>query len=157
MSFIKKISFPTAHSILLIIAGLVAILTWLVPAGQYDRLSYNKETNSFHCNHLGNDKIVVANQNTLDSLNIEIPIEKFTNGDIWKPISIPGTYHKLDPSPQGIIAFIKSPLKGIMGVSDIVLLILIIGGLIGIVNATGAFEAGNGTFNHFSIPINPVI
>ena len=142
MAFNKKISFPTAHSILLIIAGLVAILTWLVPAGQYDRLSYNKETNSFHCNHLGNDKIVVANQNTLDSLNIEIPIEKFTNGDIWKPISIPGTYHKLDPSPQGIIAFIKSPLKGIMGVSDIILLVLIIGGLIGIVNATGAFEAG---------------
>ena len=100
MAFNKKISFPTAHSILLIIAGLVAILTWLIPAGQYDRLSYNKETNSFHCNHLGNDKIVVANQNTLDSLNIEIPIEKFTNGDIWKPISIPGTYHKLDPSPQ---------------------------------------------------------
>ena len=92
MAFNKKISFPTAHSILLIIAGLVAILTWLVPAGQYDRLSYNKEAKTFSSTHLNQVKILNANQKTLDSLNIDIPIEKFTNGDIWKPISIPGTY-----------------------------------------------------------------
>lgn len=31
----KNIKFPSAQTILLIIAGLVTLLTWLVPAGKY--------------------------------------------------------------------------------------------------------------------------
>jgi len=138
----KKIKFPTAQTVLLIIAGLVALLTWMIPAGQYDRLSYNKEANTFTRTHLKEIETLVANQETLDVLQVKIPLEKFTNGDIWKPISIPNTYEQLEPRPQGIKEFIQSPLKGITEVSDIILLVLIIGGLIGIVNSTGAFEAG---------------
>ena len=131
----NKSKFPTAQTVLLIIAGLVALLTWFVPAGQYDRLSYDKETQTFTISHLKETVTLEATQETLNKL-------EFTTGDIWKPISIPGTYQKLKPRPQGLLAFIKSPLKGILEVSDIILLVLIIGGLIGIVNSTGAFEAG---------------
>ena len=138
----NKSKFPTAQTVLLIIAGLVALLTWFVPAGQYDRLSYNKETETFTRTHLTETITLVASQKTLNDLKVKIPLEKFTNGDLWKPISIPGTYLKLEPRPQGLLAFIKSPLLGILAVSDIILLVLIIGGLIGIVNSTGAFEAG---------------
>jgi uncharacterized ion transporter superfamily protein YfcC len=138
----NKSKFPTAQTVLLIIAGLVALLTWFLPAGQYDRLSYNKEAETFTRTHLKETTKLEATQKTLDELDVKIPLEKFTNGDIWKPISIPGTYQKLEPRPQGIVDYIKSPLKGIIGVSDIILLVLIIGGLIGIVNSTGAFEAG---------------
>jgi len=138
----KKIIFPTPQTILLIIAGLVAILTWMIPAGQYDRLSYDKVENTFERTHLKEKVTLEATQKTLDDLQVKIPLEKFTSGDIWKPISIPNTYQKLEPRPQGIKEYIQSPLKGITEVSDIILLILIIGGLIGIVNATGAFEAG---------------
>ena len=46
----NKSKFPTAQTVLLIIAGLVALLTWFVPAGQYDRLSYDKETQTFKRN-----------------------------------------------------------------------------------------------------------
>lgn len=35
-----------------------------------------------------------------------------------------------------------SPLKGIIAVADIIILVLFIGGLVAIVNFTGAFEAG---------------
>src|SRR5690606_25911155 len=70
------------------------------------------------------------------------PIEKFTNGDIWKPISIPNTYHKVVNQPQGVMEFIKSPIKGIMEATDIIFLVLFIGGIIGIMNITGAFESG---------------
>jgi len=138
----KKKKFPTAQTVLLIIAGFVAILTWLIPAGQYDRLSYDKAENTFTRTHLEEKETLQASQKTLDDLLIKIPLEKFTSGDIWKPISIPNTYQKLEPKPQGIKEYIQSPLKGITEVSDIILLVLIIGGLIGIVNATGAFEAG---------------
>ncbi|MFD1161903.1 YfcC family protein [Hwangdonia seohaensis] len=138
----KKIKFPTAQTILLIIAGLVAILTWLVPSGKYDSLAYNKTENTFTKTSLNKTVELAATQETLNALEIKIPLEKFTNGDIWKPISIPNTYKEVEASPQGFVEFIKSPIKGIIEGADIIFLVLIIGGLIGIINFTGAFDAG---------------
>ena len=138
----KKIKFPTAQTILIIIAGLVAILTWFIPSGKFDSLAFNKAENTFTRTSIDNTKILPATQSTLDALQIKIPLEKFTNGDIWKPISIPNTYHKVESKPQGIIAFIQSPIKGIIEAADIIFLVLFIGGLIGIMNYTGAFDAG---------------
>lgn len=138
----KKIKFPTAQTILIIIAGLVALLTWVIPSGKFDSLAYNKTENTFTRTHLETTETLKASQETLDALHIKIPIEKFTNGDIWKPISIPNTYHKVEEKPQGVIAFIQSPIKGIIAGADIIFLVLFIGGLIGIMNFTGAFDAG---------------
>ncbi len=87
-------------------------------------------------------KKIPATQESLDGLQIKIPIEKFTNGNIWKPISIPKTYKQVDAKPQGLAAFIQSPIKGVIAAADIIFLVLIIGGLIGIMNLTGAFDAG---------------
>lgn len=142
MSHLKNLKFPTAQTILLLIAGMVALLTWLVPAGKYNTLSYDKSEHVFIKTTPEGTSSLSASQNTLDSLQIKIPLEKFTNGDIWKPISIPNTYKTLEAKPQGILAFIKSPIKGIIEAADIIFLVLIIGGLIGIMNCTGAFDAG---------------
>ncbi|WP_338733905.1 YfcC family protein [Mangrovimonas cancribranchiae] len=139
----KKIKFPTAQTILLIIAAFAALLTWLIPAGKYDTLQYNKNSQSFVIQQSNADaKNLPASSETLEKLNIKIPLEKFTNGDIWKPISVPGTYRELEATPQGLAAFLKSPIKGVIEAADIIFLVLIIGGLIGIMNTTGAFEAG---------------
>ncbi|MFT5165611.1 MAG: putative ion transporter superfamily protein YfcC [Saprospiraceae bacterium] len=140
----KKFRFPTAHSVLLIIAALVAIMTWLVPSGQFDRLAYDKDKAQFIQKGEGEDKVFPATQQSLDQLGVKIPLEKFTNGDIWKPVGIPGTYHSLPAKPQGFIAFLQSPLKGIMEAIDVILFVLIIGGFIGVVHHTGAFDAGVG-------------
>ncbi len=138
----KKFQFPTAHTVLLIIAGLVALMTWVVPAGQFDRLGYDKDKNEFTQTGEGEDKTFPGTQETLNQLGVNIPLEKFTSGDIWKPVGIPGTYHELEPKPQGFAAFLHSPLKGIMGAIDVILFVLIIGGFIGVVHFTGAFDAG---------------
>ena len=138
----KKLKFPTAQTILLIIAGLVTLLTWFVPAGKYDTLIYNSSKNTLNIKSLEESTFLPATQKSLDNLNIKIPIEKFTSGDIYKPISIPNTYKKLEAKPQGLIDFFKSPIRGIIGAADIIFLVLIIGGLIGIMNSTGAFDAG---------------
>ena len=138
----KKIKFPSALTVLILIAGFVAMLTWLVPSGQYDRLSYNKDENTFSRISQGKTTTLPANEKTLADLEIKIPLEKFTSGAIYKPISIPKTYTKLASNPQGIKSFILSPLKGIIQVADIIILVLFIGGLVAIVNSTGAFEAG---------------
>lgn len=138
----KKIKFPSAQTVILIIAAFVTLLTWLIPSGQYDRLSYNKDDNSFIRTSLENSIKLEATQKTLEDLNIKIPLENFTSGAIYKPISIPNTYKKIEAKPQGFFAFIKAPLKGIIQVADIIILVLFIGGLVAIVNYTGAFEAG---------------
>ncbi|MEH6535949.1 MAG: YfcC family protein [Psychroserpens sp.] len=138
----KKLKFPTAQTILILIAGFVTLLTWLVPAGKYDSLAYNATSNTFTKTSLEESIELPATQETLDTLAIKIPIEKFTNGDIYKPIGIPNTYKELESKPQGFAALAKSPIKGIIAASDIIFLILIIGGLIGIMNLTGAFDAG---------------
>lgn len=138
----KKIKFPSAQTVLLIIAAFVALLTWLVPSGQYDRLTYNKDNNSFVKTSKENSINLEASQKTLDDLQVKIPLEKFTSGAIYKPISIPGTYKKLEAKPQGFAEFIQAPIKGIIAVADIIMLVLFIGGLVAIVNFTGAFESG---------------
>lgn len=138
----KKIKFPTAQTILLIIAGLVTLLTWIVPAGKYDTLAYNKAANTFVKTSEEKSLSLPANQETLKTLSITIPLVKFTSGDIYKPINIPNTYKKLESRPQSVADFIKSPIKGIIAAADIIFLVLIIGGLIGIINSTGSFDAG---------------
>ena len=140
----KNFQFPTAHTVLLIIAAFVALLTWIVPSGTYDRLVYDGTSKQFNYQGKDGDKTLPATQATLDDLGINIPVEKFTEGAIFRPYGVPGTYHKLEPKPQGIIAFIQSPLKGIVASIDVILFVLIIGGFIGIVNHSGAFDAGVG-------------
>ncbi len=133
--------FPTAHTVLLIIAALVAGITWFLPSGQYDRLVYDSTTNEFRIS--GElEKSMPATQESLDDIGIKIPLENFTEGDIWKPIGIPGTYHKTTSKPQGIVDFFQAPLKGIEESIDIILFVLILGGAIGVVHSTGAFDAG---------------
>jgi uncharacterized ion transporter superfamily protein YfcC len=138
----KKLKFPTAQTILILIAGFVTLLTWLIPAGKYDSLGYNTSSDTFTVKSLEVKTELPATQQTLENLHINISVEKFKNGDIYKPIGIPNTYKELESKPQGIAALIKSPVKGIIAASDIIFLILIIGGLIGIMNLTGAFDAG---------------
>ena len=138
----RKLRFPTAQTILILIAALVAVLTWFIPAGEYDSLTYDTSNNTFIKTSQGKIAQLPATQKTLDSLTIKIPIEKFTSGNIYKPISIPNTYKELNAKPQGLVALATSPIKGIIAAADIIFLILIIGGLIGIMNITGAFDAG---------------
>lgn len=138
----KKLKFPSAQTILLIIAGLVALLTFFVPAGKYDTLVYDTTSKVFIKTSQDTSEKLPATQETLEELEIIIPLEKFTNGDIYKAINIPNTYKILEAKPQGLVAFLKSPIKGIIDAADIIFLVLIIGGLIGIMNHTGAFDAG---------------
>ncbi|MBT8222680.1 MAG: YfcC family protein, partial [Eudoraea sp.] len=138
----KKIKFPTAQTLLILIAVLVSLLTWLVPAGKYDTLAFDASANTFTIASLTESSVLPATQETLENLNIEIPIEKFISGDIYRPIGIPNTYKEVEAQPQGFAALATSPIKGIIAAADIIFLILIIGGLIGIMNLTGAFDAG---------------
>ncbi|WP_282132315.1 YfcC family protein [Cellulophaga baltica] len=138
----KNLKFPTAQTILIVIALLVAVLTWFIPAGKYDSLKYNDADATFEISSALETHTLPATQESLNQLNIQIPLVKFTSGAIYKPINIPDTYKELASKPQGFSEFVQAPIKGIIEASDIIFLVLIIGGLIGIMDHTGAFDAG---------------
>ena len=139
----KKLSFPSAYTVLLIVAALVAILTWMVTPGIYDKLSYDDVSNTFSVTYAsGEMKAFPATQETLDQFDIKAQLDKFTGGDIRKPIGIPGTYTTVEPSPQGVAAFFQAPIAGMYDSIGVVFFVLVIGGFIGVVNHTGAFNSG---------------
>ena len=138
----NRISFPTAQTILIVLAAVAALLTWIIPAGNYDSLVYNKSNNTFSVISNANTTSLPANKETLYELQINIPLEKFTSGGIYKPISIPNTYKRVASKPQSFFNFIQAPIKGIIEAADVIFLVLFIGGLVGIMNLTGAFNAG---------------
>lgn len=135
MAKLKKI--PSPISVLVIVIIIAAIATWLFPAGEYQKLTYSD--NAFT---ISNGKNVPVTQHTLDSLHIRIKLEKFKNGDIRKPVAIPGTYHQLPKNRQGPLSISQAPIKGIYDTVDIIFFVLIIGGFITVFNQTGAMEKG---------------
>jgi uncharacterized ion transporter superfamily protein YfcC len=56
--------------------------------------------------------------------------------------AIPGTYHKVESSPQGIFDLLMAPLKGFISAAQIIGFCFIVGGAFGILNRTGAINAG---------------
>jgi len=147
----KKLSFPTAYTVLFLVAIFAALLTWVLPAGKFDTLAYNKDKNVFIQTLASGEKSEYpGTQETLDKFNIKAKLDKFKNGDIWKPVGIPNTYTKVTPNPQGIREIFESPMRGVYDSMQIILFVLIIGGFIGVINSTGAFDSG---IKHLSIKL----
>jgi uncharacterized ion transporter superfamily protein YfcC len=102
--------FPSAFTILFGLIILVAALTWIIPAGQYER-AFNA------------------------ALDRDVPVA--------------GTYSTAEQNPQGIFDVILAPIAGLYdpgtneaNALDVALFVIVIGGFIGVISATGAIDAG---------------
>ena len=143
MSKKKKREFPTAFTVLFIILIFAAVLTYIVPSGKFSRLTYDGTTKEFIITDQDDStKTVPATQNVLNDFHIQLELSKFEDGTIKKPIAIPGTYTRIEQHPQGLLDVIKAPVIGVMDSVDIMIFVLILGGIIGLVNKVGAFDAG---------------
>lgn len=107
---ISRFHFPSAYTILFALIIIVAALTWIIPAGQYERVAS-------------------------EALGKDIPVA--------------GTYALTTANPQGFLDVILAPIAGFYDPSsytakaiDVALFVLMIGGFIGVVTATGAIDAG---------------
>ncbi|MCF6166609.1 Arginine-ornithine antiporter ArcD [Furfurilactobacillus rossiae] len=143
-STIKKrfhIKMPGAFTILFFLTIVAVMLTWFVPAGSYAKMQYSS-------NHLqvtsptGIKSSLPATQETLNKLHVKIDIAQFKSGAISKPVSIPNTYKRLKQHPASVLSIFTSMVNGTIEAVDIMIFILVLGGLIGIVKASGSFEAG---------------
>jgi uncharacterized ion transporter superfamily protein YfcC len=102
--------FPSAFTILFGLIVLVAALTWIIPAGQYDR----------------------------------VPSEA-----LGKDVPVAGSFAATEANPQGFFDVVMAPIAGFYdpgsyaaNAIDVALFVLMIGGFLGVVTATGAINAG---------------
>ena len=102
--------FPTAYTILFALIVLVAVLTWIIPAGQYDREM---------------------------------------NEEVGREVAVPGTYQTVESNPQNLIDVLLAPIGGFYdpdsyaaNAIDVALFVLMLGGFLGVVNATGSINTG---------------
>ncbi|RQW71445.1 YfcC family protein [Halomonas sp. YLB-10] len=110
---------PTVYTLLFVITALVAVLTWVMPAGKYD---YHVE---------GSDQVIAAS----DVLDYQ--------GD-GRLLPIPGTYQVLESSPQGPLDVLVAPIQGFHKAVDVALFVLVIGGFLAVTMRSGALDAGIG-------------
>src|SRR6478735_10233531 len=136
-----KKSYPSPLTILMIVIVIAATTTWLLPAGEYSKLS-SVDNKIFRVISASGSTTLPFTQRTLDSLSIKIPLQKFIDGDIRKPVSVPGSYKPMEKTPQGFIKILEAPVQGIIDSIDIALFVLIIGGFMYVFNETGAILKG---------------
>jgi uncharacterized ion transporter superfamily protein YfcC len=141
MKIVKRKSLPNALTLIMLVIVVAAISTWILPSGQYSKLS-TENNQAFVVTSTAGTLSLPFTQHTLDSFAIKIPLQKFSNDDIRKPISVPGTYQKEKSNPQGFIAMLEAPVKGIIDSIDVALFILFIGGFMAVFNKTGAMFKG---------------
>lgn len=102
--------FPTAYTILFALIVLVAGLTWIIPAGRFDRVG---------------------------------------NEAVGREIAVAGTYKTVEANPQGVLDILMAPVAGFYdpdsyaaNAIDVALFVILLGGFLGVVNATGAIDTG---------------
>lgn len=137
----KPKSLPNALTLIMLVIVLAAISTWFLPSGQYSKLTIDGN-HSFVVTSISGTTSLPFTQHTLDSLDIKISLQKFSNGDIRKPVSVPGTYVRQKSNPQGFVAMMEAPVKGIIDSIDVALFVLFIGGFMAVFNKTGAMFKG---------------
>lgn len=138
----KGFKFPSAFTVLFIVLIFAAVLTYCIPAGLYSKLQYNEDQTFTITQANGEQKTVKATQEVLKENNIQVPLKNFEDGSIKKPIAIPGTYKRIKQAPQGPKDVLFAPILGVSDSVDIIVFVLILGGIVGLLNKTGTFNAG---------------
>ncbi|MBX9928127.1 MAG: hypothetical protein K2X99_04365 [Gemmatimonadaceae bacterium] len=94
-----RLRLPHPLVLLLGAVGVAALLTWVLPAGEYQRRE---------------------------------------DATLGRPVVVPGTYARVTASPVGPVAAVLAVPRGIVAGADVILTVLIVGGVFVMLDATGA-------------------
>ena len=130
----KKFSVPTAFTILFVITILAVIATWFIPAGAYSKLAYLPDSSEFQITEpSGEVRTIPATEEAFradpELQDMKVDVAKFLDGSITKPISVPGTYEELPQQPKGLFDVTAAMVNGTINGVDIMVFILVLGGL----------------------------
>ena len=137
----KGCHFPLAYTVLIIIQFLVFFLTYLVQKGKYDRIEYSKGYFIIH-SYGEDDRKINATKSILEEYKIKIPFENFEKGYITEPISIPGTYKKIDQEKANISYVLIYLINGLIESGNLSFFIMILGGVTSILTEMNALNSG---------------
>jgi len=101
----KRFKFPNTATLLLIVVLIMGVLTYIIPAGEFDR-EINEAT--------GREGVVA------------------------------GSFHYIEQSPVSPAKLLEAPYWGFLDVVDIIAIVFIIGGSMGVIIHSGAIHAGIG-------------
>lgn len=134
---------PGAFTILFILTIIAVLATYIVPSGSYAKLQYDPESSKLLLTDpSGKVSKKEASQKELDKIGVKIKVEEFTSGAISKPVSVPNTYKRLKQNPAKASDVTNSMVNGTIEAVDIMVFIMVLGGMIGVVRRSGAFESG---------------
>ncbi|QYX56805.1 YfcC family protein [Roseovarius sp. SCSIO 43702] len=75
--------------------------------------------------------------------------ERVMNEEVGREIAVAGTYSEVEPNPQGFVEVMLAPIAGfydpdsyVANAIDVALFVLLLGGFLGVVNATGSIDTG---------------
>lgn len=123
---IRHLRMPSAFTILFVIIGIVAALTWIIPSGQYQ----TKETED------GDSLPVAGTYKQTEKTQTNSDGNKYdVRQDIWDVIKAPiaGTVGQTEDASSG--------KQAISGGIEVMLFVLVIGGFLGVTMKTGALDA----------------
>lgn len=136
----SKFKFPTAYTVLMGLIAFIALLTWIIPAGTY-QMEYNSTVDR--------DVPIKNTYQTIEELRDTALTElkrKYPNPEALSEDERATYQEELaavpSESPQTVSDILNAPYYGFEGAIDVCLFVLFIGGFLGIVNATGAIDAG---------------
>lgn len=180
----KKLKMPSSYTILFLIIVIVALLTWIVPAGEYVEVKSYDCADGYTAMEVAEVDVCVnesdyARATHDDYLEFEAQVYAIANDEpttrqatriqyeIVKEdkITVTNEYSELeDNNGQGLWQILTSPVYGFHEAVGIALFVLVIGGFIGVVMETGALDAGIASIlrtfkgrEHFLIPILMII
>jgi uncharacterized ion transporter superfamily protein YfcC len=106
---------PNAYVLIFSLLVVAAVLTWIIPPGQFERAERAGRT------------VVVPGSYQLVQPDQPLP---------------PG--NQIRPEPQGLLDVLRAPLQGFIEAAEIIVFILVVGGAFKVLEATGAVRAGIG-------------
>ncbi len=132
----KKIKMPDSFTILFLIIIVVALLSWIVPSGEY----------TYVCD---NGVAPITNDDTTICPNSEAAAKTLTyemanGGELDSALyneDYEYEYKEVEANKQGLWQILNAPINGFYDAIDIALFVIIIGGFINVVMRTGTLDS----------------
>lgn len=147
----KERRLPSAFTILAILTIIMAVMTWIVPAGRYDTKTVETSAGDKEIAIKGTYKTATERvkeaQENYDNVMRQEGItdpesEEAKANEALQAASEKLTAAKKIKDPQGIWEILMAPIKGIKEVVDIIVVVMFVGGLLAIEAKVGAIQAG---------------
>lgn len=147
----SKRRLPSSFTILMLLTIIVAALTWIVPAGQYDTqtlsTSAGEKSAAVKGTYKTADERVKAAEAEFERVKDEQGIVDEESDEAAESEEFQEAKTALDSAkniknPQGIWEILMAPVKGVKEVVDIIVCVLFVGGLLALEAKVGAIQAG---------------